>query len=116
MTIMRTGVGRDEGSELGLIGWQALDLRGGQAGCYHPNHHYHDNYLHHHHHHHHQHHHHRHQHHIIFHRGSLPSYTREDGDGMATPKERPAPQEMEDMDTMVNNVMLIMVMMMLLRY
>jgi len=34
-------------------------------------------------------------------RGSLPSYTREDGDGMATPKERPAPQEMEDMDTMV---------------
>jgi len=34
-------------------------------------------------------------------RGSLPSYTREDGDGMATPKERPAPQEMEDLDTMV---------------
>ena len=36
-------------------------------------------------------------------RGSLPSYTREDGDGIATPKERPAPQEMEDLDTMVGN-------------
>ena len=43
----------------------------------------------------------------IFFRGSLPSYTREDGDGMATPKERPTPQEMEDMDTMVNKMIII---------
>ena len=42
-----------------------------------------------------------------FFRGSLPSYTREDGDGMATPKERPTPQEMEDMDTMVNKMIII---------